>query len=273
MKLGVTVSAYGAKFGPIVFRDPDIVKSIETIRQLGYDGVDLYMNRKSDEEIEALRGAFENNKVEVASYVPIFLSEAGLNFSCKDLEERKEYIKQYKEQLGKAHRLGAERMPIGFSRGARSENESVTDNLARLASTLDELCTIAQGNDITLCLEPINRYEINTLNNVDQSLEFIEKYRLGGLGLLLDTFHMNIEDTSIEASIINAGNKIAHVHSPDSNRLAAGSGHLNYDSILKALRTTGYNGYLTLEAFPLPDSITCASMNASFLRQKLAELS
>lgn len=272
MKLGVTVSAYAAKFGPIVFRDPDIVKSIETIKKLGYDGVDLYMNRRSDEEIETLRCKFEENKLEVASYVPIFLSEGGLNLSCRDSEKREKYIQELEEQIGKAQRIGTKRIPIGFSRGAKAEDENIFDNLARLASTLDELCAFAEVKDITLCLEPINRYEINTLNTVEQSLEFIEKYHLDKLGLLLDLFHMNIEDTSIEGAILQAGNKIAHVHAPDSNRLAAGSGHLNYENILKALDATGYSGYLVLEAFPMPDAISCASMNASFIRQKLAEL-
>ena len=272
MKLGVTVSAYDTKFGPIVFRGPNIVKSIITIKKLGYDGVDLFADRRSDKEIEALRRAFEDNKIEVAMYLTIFLAEAGLNLSCKDYEKRKGYIKDYKEQIDKAHLLGTKRMPIGFIRGARAEDDSDTEYLARLAASLDELCSFADNKDITLCLEPMNRYEINTLNSVDQSLEFIDKYQLDKLGLLLDTFHMNIEDASIEASIRNAGNKIAHFHSPDSNRLAAGSGHLNYDSILKVLKATGYNGYLTLEAFPQPDPITCATMSASFLRRKLTEL-
>jgi 5-keto-L-gluconate epimerase len=272
MKLGVTLSTYSTKFGPIVFGGPDILKNIETIKVLGYDGVDLFVNRKSDGEIEALRRAFEDNKIEIAMYLAIFLAETGLNLSCKDYEKRKGYIKDYQEQIDKAHRLGTKRMPIGFIRGSRADDETISDNLARLAASLDELCSFAQDKDIILCLEPINRYEINTLNSVDQSLEFIDKYRLDKLGLLLDTFHMNIEDTSIEASILNAGNKISHFHSPDSNRLAAGSGHLNYDSILKALRATGYNGYLTLEAFPQPDPITCATMSASFLQHKLEEL-
>jgi 5-keto-L-gluconate epimerase len=272
MKLGVTVSAYATKFGPIVFRGSDIIKNIETIKMLGYEGVDLFADRRSDAEIDALRRAFEDNKIEVAMYLTIFLAEAGLNLSCKDHEKRKGYIKDYKEQIEKAHRLGTKRMPIGFIRGAMADDDTISDNLARLAASLDELCSFADNQDITLCLEPMNRYEINTLNNVDQSLEFIDKYRLDKLGLLLDTFHMNIEEPSIETSIRNAGNKIVHFHSPDSNRLAAGSGHLNYDSILKTLKATGYNGYLILEAFPQPDPITCASMSASFLRRKLAEV-
>lgn len=74
---------------------------------------------------------------------------------------------------------------------------------------------------------------------VDQSLEFIYKYDLDKIELLIDTFHMNIEESSIERAIKMAGPKLGHVHITDSNRRAPGDGHLNYNSILKVIKDTG----------------------------------
>ena len=102
--------------------------------------------------------------------------------------------------------------------------------------------------------------------------EFVEKYGLDELGLLLDAFHMNIEDVSIEGSIKKAGKRLEHFHSPDSNRLAVGWGHLDYDNILKALDETGYGGYLMVEAFPKPDALSCAVQSAKFFREKVPSL-
>lgn len=272
MKLGITMSTYPSKFGPIVFRDGDIFKNIKTVKELGYDGVDLFADRKSYNEIEALRNAFEAEGIEIAMYLAIFLAEMGLNISCKDEEKRKEYVNEYKGQIEIAKRIGAKRMPVGFIRGGKADDETMDSCLERMAKSLYELCDFAKGKGVKLCLEPINRYEINTLNNVDECIEFVEKYGLDELGLLLDAFHMNIEDVSIEGSIKKAGKRLEHFHSPDSNRLAVGWGHLDYDNILKALDETGYGGYLMVEAFPKPDALSCAVQSAKFFREKVPSL-
>lgn len=272
MKLGVTVSTYSSKFGPIVFRDGDIAKDVKVIKELGFDGVDLFIDRKSDNEIDELRTLFEGEGIEIAMYIAIFLSEIGLNLSCADEAKRKEYVMEYKNQIMLAQRIGAKRMPVGFIRGAKAENDNMDNCLDRLAKSLDELCDFASNKGIKLCLEPINRYEINTLNNVDECMDFIERYNLNKLGLLLDAFHMNIEEASIEGSILKAGKYIEHFHSPDSHRLATGTGHLNYNSILKTLKKVNYTGYLMVEAFPKPDAYNCAAQSIKFLKGKLSTL-
>lgn len=272
MKLGITLSTYPSKFGPIVFKEGDVFKDIKTIKKLEYDGVDLFTNRKTDQEIDELKRAFENEGIEIAMYLAIFLAEMGLNLSCSDEEKRKKFVKEYKGQIEIARRIGTKRMSVGLMRGAKGDSESMEACLDRLAKSLGELCSFASNKGIKLCLEPINRYEINTLNSVDSSIEFIEKYSLDELGLLLDAFHMNIEDASIEGSIQKAGKRIEHFHSPDSNRLAAGWGHLDYDSILKALIKENYDGYLTIEAFPKPDALSCAVQSAKYFREKLISI-
>ena len=204
-------------------------------------------------------------------YIAIFLSENGVNLSCPDEKRRLSYIDEYRLELEKANQIGAKLMPVGYLRGAKNEGDTDEEYYTRLAASLQILCKEASGLGITICLEPINRYEINTLNNIDACLEFIRAYHLNQLGLLLDTFHMNIEDASIENAIINAGKLIKHFHTPDSNRYAAGEGHLDYTCFLQALHSIHYSGYLMLEAFPIPDAITCARKNATYLNTKFVE--
>ncbi|HDH06822.1 MAG TPA: sugar phosphate isomerase/epimerase, partial [Thermoproteales archaeon] len=72
------------------------------------------------------------------------------------------------------------------------------------------------------------------------------------LKLLLDTFHMNIEEPLIEESIKKAGKKIGHFHVADSNRLAPGMGHLDFKSIIGSLKETGYEGFLSAEVIIKP---------------------
>jgi sugar phosphate isomerase/epimerase len=76
--------------------------------------------------------------------------------------------------------------------------------------------------------------------------------------LLADLFHMNIEEVDLARAIRAAGARVGHVHFVDSNRQAAGFGHLDFLPVLQALHSIGYEGYLSAEAFPLPDSVTAA---------------
>ena len=92
----------------------------------------------------------------------------------------------------------------------------------------------------------------------DEGLELIEKVGADNFGLLLDTFHMNIEAPSIEQSIRNAGNRIFHFHIADSNRWYPGAGHLDFKRIVEVLENINYAGYLSAEILPLPNPDSCA---------------
>jgi sugar phosphate isomerase/epimerase len=86
------------------------------------------------------------------------------------------------------------------------------------------------------------------------------------VGLMLDLFHMNIEDASIEEGLRLAGDRLWHVHIADSNRLYPGSGHLDFDSIFATLEDMGYQGYVSAELLPLPDPDIAAQKIIDFLR-------
>lgn len=88
-------------------------------------------------------------------------------------------------------------------------------------------------------------------------------------GLLLDTFHMNIEEPILEKSIKMCGDRIFHFHGADSNRWYPGAGHLDFKSILKTLSTSGYKGFVSGEFLPYPEVDTAAIKNLNYLRNIL----
>jgi sugar phosphate isomerase/epimerase len=100
-------------------------------------------------------------------------------------------------------------------------------------------------------------------------MDLIQRVGADNFGLLLDTFHMNIEEPSIEASIRACGKRIFHFHVADSNRWHPGAGHLDFQSILAALRETGYDGYVSGEFMPVPDANTGAQRAIQHLRSVL----
>lgn len=266
MKIGISASTFQTKFGPVVFSGSNIIDNLRIIKNLCYDGIDLFIHQMKELEFEMLMNTIKSLELEVALMVPIFLAEQGVNLSDPNIKKRIDSIGKYKKQIELASQLRAN-MPIGFIRGNRQENEDRESYDKRLAESLLDLSEFARSHNVRLLLEPMNRYEINTFLRVDESLDFINKYNLNQIGLLLDTFHMNIEEASIEKAVELAKGKIGHVHITDSNRLAPGYGHLDYNAIISAIRGTGYDGFLTIEAFPTPSAFECAKKGIDFLKK------
>nr|WP_245354042.1 sugar phosphate isomerase/epimerase family protein [Brachybacterium sacelli] len=132
-----------------------------------------------------------------------------------------------------------------------------------------ELLIHVEGSRARVLLEPINRYESRYLNCVIDNLAVIEEAAHPQAGLLPDLFHLSIEEGDPAASLRGAGDQVAHVHLGDSNRLLPGSGHLDWPSIIEALRDIRYDGYLNLECSTEGDPEKSLPATARFLRDLL----
>ncbi len=135
-----------------------------------------------------------------------------------------------------------------------------------MGEPLQQCSAAAEPAGVRLALEPINRYETTLINSVADGMALIERVGSPAFGLLLDTFHMNIEDVSIEDAIRQCGDRIFHFHVADSNRWPPGSGHLDFASILGVLQEIGYQGYVSGEFMPKPDGDTSARWAIEHLR-------
>ena len=107
----------------------------------------------------------------------------------------------------------------------------------------------AGSHGIKIGLEPLNRFETDLLNTVEQGMRFLAVIGHDNVGLLLDTFHMNIEETNIPAAIRLAGNRIVEFHACSSDRGTPGKDHLDWKGIVQALRDVDYDGPVVIEAF------------------------
>jgi sugar phosphate isomerase/epimerase len=124
----------------------------------------------------------------------------------------------------------------------------------------------AEERGVTLLLEPINRYETNVMNTVEEGIALIAELGSEKVKLLLDTFHMNIEERSVAESIIMAGSRLEYVHFSDSNRLAPGWGHVDFSEILSILKEIHYNGPIGVEVLPSPDDDRASKQALDYIR-------
>ncbi len=274
MKLGITISTEKVSFNAIVYNGTGLEDSVRELSGLGYRGVDLFAGFISHDEAKRMRELFNRYDVEIPMFLPIKLSEGGCSFTHPDKAVRNGYLANYVNQMKIAALLGSTLMPIGFSRGKKGPDRSCGEYYSALGESIRKLAEKGVEYGITLCLEPINRYEMDVLNSTDECLDFFDEYRINNVKLLLDVFHMNIEDHSLENSILRAGSRIGHFHAADSNRFGAGKGHVDHMKLLSALKQVNYEGYLSIEAIPgdAPDApYECARTSAEFLRNALAD--
>ena len=156
---------------------------------------------------------------------------------------RRAAIDRIKSHIPLAARLNAV-VILGLIRGITPRGQSHEQSMAYLVEALQECSAAAAQAGVRYALEPLNRYETDLIHTVADGLALIEQVGAANFGLLLDTFHMNIEEPSIEESIRQAGSRIFHFHVADSNRWHPGAGHLDFASILRALFGTGYAGFV-----------------------------
>jgi D-psicose/D-tagatose/L-ribulose 3-epimerase len=107
----------------------------------------------------------------------------------------------------------------------------------------------AAGAGVRLALEPLNRFETDLVNTTEQGLAFCEDVGAANVGLLLDTFHLNIEEKSVGAAIRAAGDRLFHVHACENDRGTPGTGHVPWRETAEALHALGYEGQVVIESF------------------------
>lgn len=260
MKTSVSLSLFeGTKQTPILFRN-NIEENIPKIKELGYDGVDLFVFDPYDDVSIRAKELLKKNNLGVGVVMPAALAGEGLFLGHVDEENRKEIIIRMKEIIEYTSDFDGAMVSLGLVRGSVTEDGDTSEKLlARFADSVEQILPFAKERGVDLVLEPINRYEINTLCESMESYDFIKKSGLD-IYLMLDTFHMNIEDVSITKSLEYCKDRIKHIHFVDSNRLAPSMGHIDMKSVYETLKKVGYNGYLCLETLQGEDYIHTAQM-------------
>ena len=129
-----------------------------------------------------------------------------------------------------------------------SEDERLA-RFSRAVEGLGRLCEPASAAGVRLAVEPLNRFETDIVSTTAQGVELVDAIGSSALGLLLDSFHMNIEERSITDAIRLAGPRILHLQANENHRGFPGTGHLPWRAIGRALHKVGYRGRVCLEPF------------------------
>ena len=266
MKLSIVLSTHAAQFQAVAFKG-GFETNVAKIAGWGYDGVELAIRDPQLVDAGALAEIVSGHGLAVPALgTGQAWGEEGLSFTAADPAVRASAIKRIKSHVPLAARFDAI-IILGLIRGITPAGQTHEQSLAYLVEALQECSDVAAREGVRFALEPLNRYETDLIHTVEEGLVLIEQVGADNFGLLLDTFHMNIEEPSIEDSIRSCGGHIFHFHVADSNRWYPGVGHLDFASILDTLSSTGYQGYVSGEFMPKPDPDTAAEMSIEYLRK------
>ena len=271
MKLSIVLSTQATQFRDVAFKG-DFESNVAKIAGWGYDGIELAIrDPKLVDADELLRVVSAHSLHVPAIGTGQAWGEEGLSFTDPDPTVRAAAIDRVMSHIPFASRTGAV-IIIGLLRGIVRPGVDHGKAMDWLVAALQQCCAKASAQNVRIALEPIHRYETTLINNSEQGLDLLRRVGAENMGLLLDTFHMNIEEPVIEESIRACGSRVFHFHVADSNRWHPGAGHLDFESILDALASTGYQGYVSGEFMPMPDGDTAAQRSIAHLRQLRTKL-
>jgi sugar phosphate isomerase/epimerase len=265
VNLSIVLSTHAAEFEAVPLAG-DFESSVARVAGWGYDGVELAIRDPVLLDPEDLERIVSSQGLLVPAVgTGQAWGEEGLSLTSADPSVRAAAIERLENHVPLAARLEAT-IILGLIRGVTPEGQTHERSMTYLVEAVRHCAAVAVETGVRFALEPLNRYETDLVHTVAEGLDLIERVGAANFGLLLDTFHMNIEEAVIEESIRMCGDRIFHFHVADSNRWPPGAGHLDFASILKSLSATGYEGFVSGEFLPLPNPDIAAAQTISFLR-------
>ena len=229
----------------------DYLKYIEKVAKLGFDILEIGAAPLADYSEKKIKDidkcAKENGITLTVGYGPTFEHNVG----SSDKTIRTGALDWYKKTFEAmavmdAHLIGGalySYWPMDFSKADKSVDlKNSVDGVRMLAD-------LAKNYDIVLGMEVLNRFENHILNTAKEGVDFVKKVDMDNVKVMLDTFHMNIEEESIAAAIRTAGKLLGHFHTGECNRMVPGKGRMPWREIGEALRDIHYDGAVVMEPF------------------------
>jgi sugar phosphate isomerase/epimerase len=232
----------------LVYYGETIRESIERVSRFGYDAIEMLGEPDQFSTAEVNHLCLENGVV-VSSICSIYTAERDMIHP--DEKIRKAAMDYTYSVLDFAAEMGAGKVII---------STQACGKIARLAApelerawaieSIRKAAEYAAPRGITLCLESWNRYETYMADSLAKVSSLAAEAAMPNVGVMGDTFHMNIEEADMAASIRRYADQLVHFHLADSNRAAPGKGHIDFVPIMQALKDIGYDGWLVFELLP-----------------------
>src|SRR6266496_3081808 len=246
MKFGVNTWVWTSPLG-----DAELAELAPKVAEFGFDSIELPIESPGDFDY-ARAGAIVRDAGLQASVAAAMGPDRDLIHP--DASIRANGVAYVRHCIAAAHAIGATNLigPIyaAVGRSWQSTADERERDIMLLATQLQSLADYAADRAVVLCIEPLNRFETSVINLAAQGIEVIERVDHPNCRLMLDTFHMNIEEQSLGDAIRAVGRqRLQHVHACENDRGTPGAGHVPWQDVAAALKDIGYDGPVVIESF------------------------
>ena len=242
MQFGINTLLWGAHVGQ------DVFDRLPAIRDAGFDGVEVPVFDPADFPATALRRAAAAAGLEctAVSVVP-----AGSALGDSDAAARQRAEAHVRAVIGRAADAGIRLLsgPLYFPVGYLPGRRRTADEWARTVESWQRLAPVAAAAGVEIGIEPLNRFETYFLNTAADGAAFCDAVGHPAVGLLVDTFHANIEEKTIGGALRAAARHLKHLHTCENDRGVPGTGHVAWPEFFAAVAELGYDRWLTIESF------------------------
>lgn len=229
-----------------VFGDQPIEQTMRDVAAMGYDEIEIHAH---DYDWHKLNNLADDLQVTIRGLT----ANAGWPDKTTDLSQadpaiRKKAVAYFHQQIDRVAHAGAEYFVMSpCAPGKAAPDASEQQNWDAAVQSLTEIAPYAHANNIVLVQEPLNRYESCIINNGQQARALVDEVHHPAVQTMVDTFHMNIEETNFDEALHDVGEALAHIHVADTNRRGLGAGRLNWDAFAATVKNSGYHGTITVE--------------------------
>lgn len=232
--------------------DADHKKYIKKAAEIGFDVLEFQAQpllEMSDDKIRSLKDLADETGIELTYSLGL---DRAYDVSSLDENIRKGGVEYLQNIIKKMH-VGGGTLLSGVSyAGWGTPDNYVGDKRPyweQSIKSMREIIKVAEDCGVTYCVEAVNRFETCLINTAEEALAYTAEIDSPNIGVLLDTYHMNIEENSIGDAIRLVGDKLTSFHTGENNRTAPGRGHLDWDEIFGALADINYKGRIVSEPF------------------------
>jgi sugar phosphate isomerase/epimerase len=224
-----------------IFGDEDLASTAAFLAGAGFDGVELMgdMGLYQPADVNAV---INDHALSVLSLTP-----DDVDLAHPDSAVRADALDYYLRLLDFAADVGAPIVCCHGQVGRVRPLASFEEEYRHFLACVQLIAARAAEMHLSLAMEVLNRYESHLLNTASQAVEFVSAVAASNVGILLDAYHMNIEEADPVHAILEAGDALFLFHAADSNREAAGRGHTDFVSLMRALNRVSYEGDVVIE--------------------------
>jgi len=244
MRIGLNSFLYTSPF------TTESVSLFKKFKKWGFDTVEIPVEDPSHIDPVKVKAAADKAGIVIGSICAAMGPGRDFRGSPEEQKNAMDYCTALVDQaaiLGCPSLIGPLYSVVGKADAVAPEQQKI--EWALVVQNLKVLAKHAEAKGITLCIEPLNRFETDFLNTCDQGLRLIKAVKSPAVKLHLDTFHMNIEEKNQAAAILKAGKLLGHFHACGSDRGTPGGDHIAWPEIVKALKAIGYKGDVVIESF------------------------